>query len=190
MSTSGAVARIASLLEASTARKDKFNLRPRLAEADLLAWEQAHGVSLPEEYRLFLREIGDGGAMPGGYCDFLLLPLAEVRGADSAAKTFPITPDRLRQGMEEFVMAGRPPHGLSFPELAKCWEEDEYPAGCLVFGHYPSYDWLFVITTGEFRGRVWCSVNGGLPESSRSSGEPVDFLGWFEDALSEFLGTQ
>src|SRR5262245_27495737 len=173
MSTTEAIARIASLLDASSNRKDRFNLRPRLAEADLLAWEQSHGVSLPEEYRPFLREIGDGGVMPGDYCDFLILPLAKVRGADNAAKAFPITPDRFRQATEEFVKAGRTSHGLSFPELAKCRQEDEYPAGCLVFGHYPSYDWLFIITTGEFRGRIWCSVNGGLPESSRSTREPV-----------------
>jgi hypothetical protein len=189
MSTSETVARILSLLDASMGREDTFKMRPRLTDSDLLAWEATHGVALPEEYRLFLNEIGDGGMMPSDYCDFLILSLAEVQGADSAAKSFPITPERLRQVTGDFDMAGRPAAGLSFPELAECWQKDGHPEGCLVFGHYPSGDWLLVITTGELRGSVWCSVNNGLPESSRSPGEPVGFLAWFEDALTEFLST-
>ncbi len=37
---------------------------PRLTEAQLEAFEAAYGVTLPAEYRWFLRELGDGGPGP------------------------------------------------------------------------------------------------------------------------------
>src|SRR5262245_11949759 len=74
-----------------------YTPNPRLAERELRAWETEYGVTLPEEYRLFLREVGDGGMMPGSYCDFIVEPLSEVRGGPSAATPFPVTADRLRR---------------------------------------------------------------------------------------------
>jgi hypothetical protein len=38
---------------------------PTLSEARLLAFEAEYRVTLPEEYRLFLREVGNGGLGPG-----------------------------------------------------------------------------------------------------------------------------
>ena len=90
-----ALSRIHALLDASRGREWACRPRPRLAEPDLLAWETAQGVALPQEYRRFLRDVGDGGGMPGPYCDFEITPLAGVRGGPGAARPFPITAERL-----------------------------------------------------------------------------------------------
>src|SRR5690349_2207322 len=42
----------------------QYRLNPSLPVAVIEAFEERHGVSLPEDYRHFLAEIGDGGAGP------------------------------------------------------------------------------------------------------------------------------
>lgn len=145
---------------------------PATADA-LSAWEARHAVRLPEAYRRFLLEIGDGGVMPGAYCDFRLLALERVRGAQ-ARRAFPVGRARLR------TMPAAP-----LPELEPYWE-DELPPGCVHIGHYPSGDLLLLITAGELRGTVWCAVSGGLPEVG-VSGEPLGFTAWLEEALADLM---
>src|SRR5262249_11880179 len=134
----------------------------------------------------FLREVGDGGRQPGSYCDFVLRPLAWLRGGPSAAAAFPVTADRLRKRFRELKSKGRPADGVLFPELSPYWEEGDLPPGCLVFGEYPCADPLFLVTAGELRGSVWCGVCSGIPETDRSTGALVGFLAWFADVLAEF----
>jgi hypothetical protein len=145
-------------------------------------------VTLPEDYRLFLREVGDGGWQPGSYTDFIIDPLAELRGGPSAATPFPVTAERLRKRFRQLKAEGHPADGVLFPELSAYWEADGQPPGCLVFGQYPSADALFLVTAGELRGSVWCGVCSGIPEMDRSSGDLVGLLAWFADALAELAG--
>jgi len=143
-------------------------------------------VALPDEYRGFLREVGNGGIMPGHYCDFIIHPLAEVRGGPHAATPFPVTAKRLRARMRQRAAEGWPAEGVLFPELEPYWDQIDQPPGCLVFGQYPSADALLLVTTGELRGSVWCGVCLGVPELTRA-GEPLGFLPWFADTLDELL---
>jgi hypothetical protein len=181
-----ALVRIRVLLDASSGQDWAFVPRPCLAESDLLAWEAEYGVALPAEYRLFLHEIGDGGVMPGSYCDFNLFALAGVRGAPTAARPFPVSAARVQARFRQLVVAGRPEDGVLFPELEPIWEADDVPPGCIVFGHYPSYDSLFLATAGDLRGSLWCGVCYGIPETK--GGEFVGFLDWFAEVLAEFEG--
>jgi uncharacterized protein (TIGR02996 family) len=162
-----------------------FTPAPCLTEKKLKAWEARHGVTLPEEYRLFVCEVGDGGTQPGSYCDFILEPLAQVRGGPSATAAYPVTANRLQSRFRELKTTGRPADGVLFPELTDYWEETEQPPGCLVFGQYPSADGLFLVTAGDLRGSVWCGVCSGIPETD-PSGELRGFLAWFADVLAEF----
>jgi hypothetical protein len=152
----------------------------------LAGWESKYGVALPKEYRLFLREIADGGVMPGSYCDFVVSSLADVRGAQTAAQPFPMSADRVRTRFQQLKLKGQPDNGVLFPELERIWEADDQPAGCLMVGHYPSYDPLFLVTAGDLQGSLWCGVCCGIPESKH--GELVGFLDWFADVLAEFEG--
>lgn len=42
----------------------EFKLNPPLHESDIVQFESEHRIRLPEDYRLFLSEIGNGGAGP------------------------------------------------------------------------------------------------------------------------------
>jgi hypothetical protein len=158
-----------------------YTANPCLTADQLASWEAANGVQLPEAYRLFLLEVGNGGMMPGPYCDFELLPLGADRAGPKLRGPFPITRERLQQRMAQLRAEGRPTGSALFPELVGHLEEG-LPPGCLPLGHYPSYDRLFLVVTGELRGTVWCAVSGGVPEIDRQ-GNLFDFLGWFEDTL-------
>jgi len=158
--------------------------RPRLAERDLRAWEARYGVKLPDDYRVFLRAVGNGGTMPGPYCDFVVTPLANVQGGPTAATRFPVSRSRLRERFRQLKTEGRPADGVLFPELEVLWNEGDLPPGCVKFGQYPSADSLLLITAGDLRGSVWCRVCARIPETDRA-GRLVGFLAWFARTLTE-----
>src|SRR5262249_16993844 len=147
---------------------------PCLTQPQLRIWESANGVTLPEEYRRFLTDVGDGGMMPGSYCNFVVESLAGLRFGPGVAAPFPVTATRLRDRMRRLEVEGRPADGVLFPELEPFWQEEEEedeaqpPAGCVFFGRYPSYDPLFLVTAGDLRGSVWCLVGHAVPEVDRS----------------------
>ena len=181
--------RIRSLLDTPRRREGAYSPRPCLAEPELLAWEAAHGVTLPEEYRQFLREVGNGGLMPGSYCDFKMTPLAEVRGGPGAATPFPSDSRSLASAAP--AINDRGPASRR-PAVSR--------TGSVLGGSRPTTRVRGVRAVPE-RGRTVPGdgrrsarlglVRGlyGVPEMGRS-GEPLGFLAWFADALSEFVGAR
>jgi hypothetical protein len=140
-----------------------------LSLAAVEAFETEHGVRLPEEYRRFLLQSGNGGAGPPLYG---LMRLGEVpRDFD-------------RNGQDQLARLLRP-----FP-LSRYWAweadeplNDEHQAlrasvgdGTLVLGHDGcGMYWHFVIT-GPERGQVWQITDvGAQPCAPRR-----DFLSWYE----------
>jgi hypothetical protein len=169
---------------------DGYTAEPCLTVPELAAWETANHILLPTAYRLFLLEIGNGGMMPGSYCDFKMWGLHSSRWrvdprnvAGSLQELFPVSRDRFEQRMQQLQVEERESDSL-FPELDIYWDEGAMPPGCLPLGHYPSYDMVFLIVSGDLRGMVWCDVDSGIPELDRQD-KPFDFLGWFEDAMVE-----
>jgi hypothetical protein len=182
------LARVKDLLARIDSEPDSYTAKPRLTAPDLAAWEAANGVSLPEAYRLFLLEIGNGGMMPGSYCDFKMWPLDPTKVDAQLREPFPISKDRFEQRMARLRTEGRGDDPFLFPELSEYWEEG-WPPGCLRLGHYPSYDSVYLVVSGDLYGMVWCAVDGGVPELDQQ-GKPFDFLGWFEDVLLEMIGAK
>ncbi|MGV4987835.1 SMI1/KNR4 family protein [Streptomyces sp. NRAIS4] len=52
-----------------------YELAPRLPEAEIRAFEESHGIDLPEDYRSFVAEVGNGPAGPSHG----LMPLTVAR---------------------------------------------------------------------------------------------------------------
>lgn len=152
--------------------KHGFKLGPRLRELEISTFEQKVGARLPEAYRQFLLIAGDGGAGPA----YGLLPFskwsqwaihAEKRyGAGYMVRSCPIWP-----GMPECV--GDQDRSTSL------W--DDLCAGTLTILEAGCSDFVLLIITGKYRGRV---VHIEAEKDGREGGpyvtRDVDFLAWYE----------
>ena len=133
-----------------------IQMGPALSEEEICAFEEAHSIRLPEGYRRFLREVGDGCDMFDGY---ELLPLAAERQFQNLSVPFPFT---------EYVVEGEEPLSSKFWEQVGCGALEIIDLGC--------GQTFRLIVTGPCRGEVWnlCEM-GTQPCCQRQN-----FLGWFE----------
>lgn len=160
------------------ASRHQHRLGPTLSEADVAAFEAQHRVTLPENYRTFLLEVGNGGAGP----HYGLFPLhgEGMRDVDRE--------ERFRAGH----LATPFPHTQAWnpdydvPVLGRSgpvdrMTEDEYfderwTTGSLIVAEFGCGAFHRLVITGTARGQVWfddrAADNGLVPEA--------DFHAWYE----------
>jgi len=141
-----------------------FSLNPSMTEAEIESYEQRHQIRLPEGYRLFLREAGNGGAGPS---DDGLVPLEDAAKLD---EPFPTA----QAWTEEMDL-------LSGMEASEEWE-DYFSRGYLRLG--TSNDWIgdwILIVCGAAKGQVWMFCHVGVVPCVPAR----DFLSWYEHWLDK-----
>jgi hypothetical protein len=111
----------------------RYELGPVLSESHLAAFETANGVRLPEDYRRFLSEVGNGGAGPF----FGLQPLGTF--GRNLSRPFPL-----------FAATDT----LSDEELDRLPDRDEYP-GALEFCHQGCSIYSYLVVNGPTYGTIW-----------------------------------
>jgi hypothetical protein len=148
-----------------------FKLGNPLPEAVVAEFEERHEVALPPAYRLFVTELGDGGAGPGYHLSQL-----------SAACYMGCPPGHLV----------RPSPYLPGPRYPEDWEQrhEEPPGpdrtflpGTLTIAHHGCTLVTQLVVTGPARGRLlnldsWGSTGPYVVEDA-------DFLAWYERWLDE-----
>jgi hypothetical protein len=185
-----------------------YKLNPPLPVSVVEAFEARHGVSLPEDYRHFITEIGDGGAGPyyglfpfGKHDDGFGLCAWEAGGLlGDPSKPFP---HRAAWNLPESFWEGEPdpPPGTPPDEEDRLWEawderlEEQYWNPALMDGAIPichlgcAYrQWLVI--DGPQRGFVWNddrANNGGVSPLKSESGESVTFAGWYTTWMEDSL---
>ncbi|MEV0405088.1 HEAT repeat domain-containing protein [Actinoallomurus sp. NPDC050550] len=169
--------RVAAKLEGLRARSrpdvrisQRYVLKPALAEDAVIAFEERHGVRLPEEYRAFVTTLGNGGAGPYRGLE----PLDPDRHHVSLMEGFPFHP-------EEFVgpawTRGHGPDALSCGTL---WLNRQYDEEWRY--HDPAEIWTLLVVSGPGRGRMV------VVEKDNDFFDPIyhparDFIAWYEDWL-------
>ena len=136
----------------------RYSLNPPLAESEVTAFEARHDLSLPEDYRDFLLEVGDGGAGP--FYGLFRLDRSDLDRRDG---------EDLMPGF----LAGSFPHERSWNEDYSSPEgEEEYfdPApirGSLNLSHQGCGYMVRLVLNGPQRGTLWedgrCSDMGITP---------------------------
>jgi hypothetical protein len=182
-----------------------YKLNPPLPLSVVEAFEGRHGVSLPEDYRLFMTEIGNGGAGP---C-YGVLPF----GKDDDDRDWgggglvgdPSRPFRhtTAWNLPESFWDGEPdpPPGTPPEEedrLMEAWDrevEERYWNPAIMDGAIPIChlgcalrQWLVI--HGERRGHVWNDFRAdcrGLSPLLGGSGEAVTFTDWYTGWLDDSL---
>jgi hypothetical protein len=152
--------------------KHQFQLNPPLPEQAVAEFERRAGVRLPEDYRCFLLEAGNGGAGPY----YGLLPLERWDDAESGEPPSRLAlPCPLRPDM---------PEGVGWTQALNC-EADELFQGTLALVEQGCTYCSLLVVSGEYRGRV---INVDLerhtaPYFVHNPG----FLSWYERWLDELL---
>jgi hypothetical protein len=168
-------------LELFGASTHRYRLNPRLTEVQLQEFEKKHQVMLPGDYRLYLREIGDGGAGPY----YGIFPLEESLvndDPDFLSRPFPHVGD-WNLNWE------------SYEDLSRYEEEyfrDEHIQGALRICHEGCGMYLLLVMTGSERGHIWmddrASDRGIFSHNPLTGSSQTGYLTWFEAWLDESLG--
>ncbi len=153
----------------------KFRLNAPVDEPTLLHFESEHGVTLPADFRCFLRIAGNGGAGPY-YGLYKLEQWAEFidwttgdRPDNILALPCPLHPKMSRDSEWE----------AQFGDCISPYQ------GIISLGTQGCAYTMGLIVTGEYAGRVvYLDADGQAPYVVR---EP-DFLAWYERWVNELLG--
>lgn len=156
------------------AERHGYRLNPPLPESSVAAFEAKHGILLPEGYRRFIVELGDGGAGPS----YGLLTLDDAYGevSDSFA-------GHLVEPSPFFPGTRYAPDWWD-----RFWGPDDCPdplQGTLAVVHHGCTSYTQLVVSGPGRGRLVNVDLNGVPAPYVLEDE--DFLSWYERWLDELL---
>ncbi len=163
--------RMTVLNEAEPHRVDELKNYFRLQSwsvQDLEAFETKHGLKLPDEYKVYLMEIGSNGnyyfwlngiGYVGDYTDELI---------EQMKKPFPITADKIHEvdnffrvkawvypDDKDWIVQGVFPKGTDMKALFGLPDGANITDGCMFLGNSAGQKELYLIMNGEFEGEVW-----------------------------------
>ena len=192
-------------LEVFGASSHKYHLNPPVSEAEVLAFEEKYGVSLPEDYRAFMLTIGDAKAKK---LDFIAGPYYGLYAFGTQVD------DLLYEGSEIYLktpctlspdMTQEEWESLSDPLLTDEEEEDEEEGyvievedkyfaerakvfgGLLPLGSQGCTYYHALVLNGKYAGRV---VNVDLDLAQPKFAFETNFLDWYERYLDEVISGQ
>lgn len=148
----------------------RYELGSPLTEAEVVAFEQDHSVTLPDSYRRFLLEIGDGGAGP--YYGLYRLYGEGMRADDREDRTMPGHLATPFPHVDHWNAVTFGPDSV-MDEFE--YEEPKWSAGSLNIAHFGCGAFFRLVITGAARGQVWFddrAADGGLTPGP-------DFHDWY-----------
>lgn len=177
-------------LQVFGAQSHEYQFNPTKTEAELLAFEQEHNIKLPEDYRAFLKTLGNGGAGPY----YGLEPLENGRYVDL---------DYQRE--EELIDLSQPfPHTTAwnmdmdleseeaYDQQQELYYQDKWINGLLRIANFGCGIYINLVVNGQEHGHVWmddrANGQGILPDSFyKGTQESLGFLDWYECWLDKEL---
>jgi hypothetical protein len=182
-----------------------YKLNPPIPVSTIEEFEVRNGIRLPEDYRYFITEIGDGGAGPayglfpfGQHDDSLSWEEGDLIG--DVSKPFPHVE---AWNLPESFFEQEPdvPPDTPIEEEDKLWEEwdkveqEHYWNPSIMNGAIPIChlgcalrQWLIV--NGDQRGFIWNDYradHGGILLLRNESGEQMGFSDWYMSWLNEAI---
>jgi hypothetical protein len=173
-----------------------FELNPALDEEDVAAFEHRHGITLPEDYRWFITNVGNGGMGP----DYGFFPLGQTDDGDDLAAW--------QQG-DGFVgtlslpfphvqpwndLSGKPDDDLAdtderrYEKDLDAFEKKYFDAanmnGAIPLSHIGCALRRWLVITGSEAGHVWFDGRAdyeGLAPVTNARGERLTFLEWYDE---------
>ncbi len=167
-----------------------WRLEPVQSEEALAAFETEHGVTLPAEYRAFLRHVGNGGAGPYYGLSALAplerdtMPSHHVVAKDAEGNVLaqggtgprPV-PDARSTLARPFPLTGEWAPGDGAAPVAKGASVYD---GCVHLAEQGCGYFDFLVVKGEAAGQVWSDYTAGDGPIAKAAD---DFLSWYEGWL-------
>ena len=180
-----------------------YNLEPTLTEAELRSAAKYYSISFPQDYRTFLKRVGNGSAGPGMGLE-PLLP-RKGKGPKSPSKPFPL--QRPHQRNSEMWNLDEGDWSDETKQYAKKHEETnatlDCQAGTFELVNYGCGISAKLVLNGRFRGQVWVlDPNNGeyvpfgefanlhYPDQQlkkKDQQKPFTFTEWYEHWLDHTL---
>ena len=181
----------------------KYRLSPPLSPEEISRMEAEHKMTLPEEYRAFLLELGDGGTGPY----YGIQPLANAikysdiaRDPATLSKRFPLNKPLLL--FDECVGEGTwddyyrriETDEKYYDKVQRCisrFNKPYYTQGTLYLCDYGDAIAFRLVVTGRESGNMWIEDRAGdfggfFPLSHEGKGETrTTFLKWYENWLDQ-----
>ena len=175
-------------LDVFGSREHKYLVNPVLAESEILSFEEKHDLLIPEGYRLFLKEIGNGGAGPF----YGLLPLEDQEGHTvDLDSDFPCTADapillsKYKEYDEKIENAETDEEEQALWNLKDTLINQEFinaTKGIIFLCHEGCGMCCVLVLRGMAKGTVWwfnfCDYVGVVPILIDQ--KPICFLDWYE----------
>ena len=165
--------------------KHRYKLNSRLSEKSIRQFEEVTKTKLPDGYREFLKEIGNGGAGPY----YGLEPLengqyADLHYKDSADLVNPSLPfphtTHWNFESDQFI-----------PENEDAYFDNKWVNGVLRISDFGCGIWMNMVVNGPEAGNIWVDsrVNDGgiFPDPFFKEEGRVSFLEWYELWLNQSL---
>ncbi|MFB2971709.1 SMI1/KNR4 family protein [Aerosakkonema sp. BLCC-F183] len=177
----------------------KYQLNPCLSEAEIQAFEAKNRITLPDDYRNFLLEVGNGGAGPGDG----LRKLEVDKEMSTAENDYYLSQPFLL--MKAWNYPGLLNPGYEFVDI----NEDKLTQGTMYVANYGCDIHSRLVITGDQRGTIWindCGSDGGIYPCSLQIGSfyhsemvedeelepalsepPLSFYDWYDNWLDKSL---
>ncbi|WP_392532164.1 SMI1/KNR4 family protein [Nostoc sp. C117] len=187
----------------------EYQLNPCLINTDIEVFESKYDVTLPNDYRNFVLELGNGGAGPG--YGLYGIPAIESENAisltsqqnkyDSLSKLFP-----LKQAWNNLDLVVE--NKADFLVNLDAYFNQKCIPGTLLLADYGCGIYAILVITGEQRGKIWIddrtNDNGIYPASlsfchafhdadhddfhpNSDEEQALSFYEWYEDWLNRSL---
>lgn len=183
----------------------EYRLNPVIPASTIEEFEAQHGIRLPDEYRYFITEIGNGGAGPY----YGLFPFGQ-QDDELSWEEGDLTGDVSRPfshveawNLPESFWQQEPDISLDTPpeeeeRLLEAWdkiEQEHYFNSTIMNGAIPICHvgcalWQWLVVNGEQKGFVWNDFrtdHRGISPLRNESGRQMSFSDWYMSWLDESL---
>jgi hypothetical protein len=171
------------------ASKHEYKLQPTRTEAELASFESSFGIQLPNDYRDFIKYIGDGGAVPY----YGIETLAHTLYNDLDRKDFDdlLDPSIDFPHTEAWNLEFMSSDGVDLDKREEIYFDKKWITGVLRVCDFGCGVSINIVVSGQEYGNIWvddrCNDGGIYPDHYFGNKDKIDFLTWYELWLDRSL---